>query len=238
MENQQNQQPTNPAPSSSGDSGFSLISLLKSAGKIIARVFKKGNELINSVLPEHMRGFEKSQTFAAGATGLATICVLSGYGTAPLANLAGYLYPLYKSYKALTTPETDDDRYWLVYWVVFSTFSAFESVFAPILHRLPFYHLCKLGFLLWCYLPQTQGAGLVYQQVLQPAMQKYEQPVIEQVKRVIAEISADDDQVNPTTAAPAPAPAAAVTVPVPPPAAAAAAPAAPAASAQPINPPN
>jgi hypothetical protein len=33
---------------------------------------------------------------------------------------------------------------------------------------VPFYFLGKLGFLIWCYYPQTKGAKVVYDSVIRP----------------------------------------------------------------------
>ena len=59
------------------------------------------------------------------------------------------------------TENKDDDTQWLMYWVVFASFSLMESVSDVFIGWLPFYWLGKCAFLLWCMSP-LNGAAIVY----------------------------------------------------------------------------
>ncbi|RHY33718.1 hypothetical protein DYB32_001460 [Aphanomyces invadans] len=96
----------------------------------------------------------------------------------PVVTTVGVLYPAYASFKALETPQTDDDKQWLTYWVVFSITSSAEEVAEKVVSYLPGYYVCKCIFLIWMMLPKTRGAIWVYEKFILPLLVKYE-PVID-----------------------------------------------------------
>ena len=61
----------------------------------------------------------------------------------------------------LESHNKDDDTKWLIYWVVFATFSMLESFSDIIIGWLPFYWLSKCLFLVWCMSP-ANGSAIVY----------------------------------------------------------------------------
>lgn len=83
-------------------------------------------------------------------------------------DLIGFLYPVYASIKAIETPAEDDDTLWLTYWLVFSFFKIIEGPADFLLHYIPFYQPIKAAFLVWCYYPKTQGAKVIYANVVKP----------------------------------------------------------------------
>lgn len=40
--------------------------------------------------------------------------------------------------------------------------------------RIPFYHVFKIAFLVWCFYPSTQGARVIYHSVVEPLLNRYE----------------------------------------------------------------
>jgi len=98
--------------------------------------------------------------------------LLFGFGAGPLCNIVGYAYPLYASFKAINSDRKDDDSQWLTYWVVFAFFSLIESFADVFLFWIPMYHFLKMAFLLWCYLPQWEGALLIYKKFIDPYLEK------------------------------------------------------------------
>jgi receptor expression-enhancing protein 5/6 len=55
-----------------------------------------------------------------------------------------------------------------------------ESATDFLFYWIPFYHLTKAIFLVWCYLPSTLGAQYIYLHFIEPVLSKYE-PAIDQV---------------------------------------------------------
>jgi len=92
-------------------------------------------------------------------------------------DLAAFLYPTYASFKSLKTANSEDDTLWLTYWVVFGFFHVAESFFGFMLRIFPFYHVSKLLFLLWCYMPQTQGSVWLFKHFISGLMTRYEKRI-------------------------------------------------------------
>ena len=99
--------------------------------------------------------------------------IVVGFFDKYLTILIATVYPLYISLKTLQSKigeekadggiydEEDkkkDVTQWLSYWVVYSLFINFESIFGFVLKYIPFYFFIKVIFLLFCFLPQYQLA--------------------------------------------------------------------------------
>jgi len=78
----------------------------------------------------------------------------------------GFIYPAYCSIKAIESKEKDDDSQWLTYWLVFGLFKVVEGTADILISSIPFYFFIKLAFLVYLFLPSTQGAKVVYENVI------------------------------------------------------------------------
>jgi receptor expression-enhancing protein 5/6 len=78
-----------------------------------------------------------------------------------ITNLVGTVYPAFWTIKSIES-DTDDDRHWLTYWVVFACFSIIDTFSGFLLKLLPFYFFFKIIFLIWLFMPNSKGSHLIY----------------------------------------------------------------------------
>lgn len=123
--------------------------------------------------------------FLAAVLSISMFIIVAG-GLKLVTDLVGFLYPAYMSFKAIENASTDATQ-WLTYWVVFSVIGLTEGVFPFITGLIPFYFPMKVGIIVWLYHPKTQGAEVVYNQILLP----YLLPYLEMTKTKKAEEKAD-----------------------------------------------
>jgi len=112
-------------------------------------------------------GVEKAYVVLATAT-LPIFILMAAGSTTLMIDIIGFGYPMYQSMKALETPDTDDDKQWLTYWLIFSLFKITEGVIGVFLQLIPFYFIAKICFLVWCYYPSTRGATTIYNALVKP----------------------------------------------------------------------
>ncbi|KAF8525091.1 TB2/DP1, HVA22 family-domain-containing protein [Hysterangium stoloniferum] len=112
------------------------------------------------------------KTYAVlGTVSLLTLLIFFNPLAAPISNLIGWGFPAYLSFKALETPQHQDDVQWLTYWIVFGFFTFLESfALRPVLYYFPFYFPFKTVFVLWLQLPAFKGAAKLYLSVLRPVL--------------------------------------------------------------------
>lgn len=98
---------------------------------------------------------------------------LSSYspiGMSFVSNVFAFL-PIYASYKAIRSPQKDDDEFWLTYWVLFGTIALIEPLLIALFADWMFFiYVFKIVFLLWA--AYGKGAIIVYRVVIQPLFSK------------------------------------------------------------------
>ncbi|OQS06293.1 hypothetical protein THRCLA_01660 [Thraustotheca clavata] len=121
-----------------------------------------------------------------GAVGIVLLIVLVGFGAGLLCNLVGFVYPAYASFKAIESESKADDVQWLTYWVVYCCFEIVEVFVDYLLFWVPFYYAFKLGFLVWLFLPSTQGATFIFSHFLQPFLKTHEENIDAAISNIAA----------------------------------------------------
>ncbi|CEP13264.1 hypothetical protein [Parasitella parasitica] len=96
------------------------------------------------------------------------LMIFFNVGAQLLTNAISWIYPAYASFKAIETPNTDDDTQWLTYWTVIGFAQMIEYFSDILLYWFPFYYTFKTIFVLWLILPQFRGAQVAYQRFLRP----------------------------------------------------------------------
>merc|ERR1711934_807859 len=124
----------------------------------------------------------KKAYIAYGVIAVVTLWLMFGFGAQLLCNFIGFLYPAYRSIKALETSSKSDDTQWLMYWVVFSLFSVVEFFSNTVVGWVPFYWLIKCAFLLWCMSP-LEGSSVIYTRVIRPYFLKHESAIDDAVRK-------------------------------------------------------
>ncbi|GMH43346.1 hypothetical protein BSKO_11268 [Bryopsis sp. KO-2023] len=90
-------------------------------------------------------------------------------------NVVGTMYPVYKSFKAIESEETnEDDTQWLTYWTIYGALGLVEGTTDKLLSWFPYYFHAKLAFLLWLQLPHFMGAKTLYKDYMKPTLTKYQ----------------------------------------------------------------
>jgi hypothetical protein len=102
----------------------------------------------------------------------------------------GYVFPILSSAKAILSRDEDALKEWLTYWAVFSIFIILEEFFDFLLWRLPFYGEVKIACIMWLSLPGFQGAYRVYNYLIQPYFEQYEEDIDEMIEEVSNKIQA------------------------------------------------
>ncbi|XP_065189047.1 receptor expression-enhancing protein 5-like [Sycon ciliatum] len=139
-------------------------------------------------------GVKKQHQFFA-FVGVILLWFIFGYGASLLCSVIGFIYPAYRSLKALESKEADDDRICLVYWVIYAFFSVIEFFSDIFLGWIPFYYLLKCAFLVWCMVPgPANGSLLLYEKVLRPVFLKHEKQIDQVANKALSsakEVSAE-----------------------------------------------
>ncbi|KAJ1483013.1 TB2/DP1, HVA22 family-domain-containing protein [Baffinella frigidus] len=109
--------------------------------------------------------------------------MIGWWATKSLTISFGTLYPMYESYKAVKSPQKDDDTQWLVYWCVFSLFSVLEFFLDILVPWIPLYQELKLLFVIWLALPYTRGSLLVWEKA-RPTLEALEGKFKDKLKTI------------------------------------------------------
>ena len=80
------------------------------------------------------------------------------------------LYPAVHSIRAIESPEEDDDKVWLTYWMVFGVLNVLETFVPFIFWFIPYWGWLRLVLFVWLLTPQFKGAETVYNTAVKPLL--------------------------------------------------------------------
>ena len=100
--------------------------------------------------------------------------------------VAGTVYPIYESLRAVCTIETGDDTVWLSYWIAQGVVS-FTTEWVDGLGQNTQIHwnMFEFFFYLWLLLPWTDGATLLFDFIFAPFVAPIIQPVVKKMDGVL-----------------------------------------------------
>jgi receptor expression-enhancing protein 5/6 len=102
---------------------------------------------------------------------------LSSYGQTLIWALMTYFVPSYMSYKQIGSLDKNGDKKWLTYWVVVALWDSIDGILATLLFWVPYYGLVKFAVLMALYFPQTGGAEMIYDKLVEPLLKEYGEPI-------------------------------------------------------------
>lgn len=89
-----------------------------------------------------------------GGIVLVILFIFFGFGAAFLTNLIALSFPVWASFKAIESVNAEDDKQWLMYWIIFGFVTLLESFVEFIVRYVPFYYSLKGAFFIYLQLPQ------------------------------------------------------------------------------------
>mmetsp|Transcript_85050 Transcript_85050/g.147553 ORF Transcript_85050/g.147553 Transcript_85050/m.147553 type:complete len:137 (-) Transcript_85050:89-499(-) len=82
------------------------------------------------------------------------------------------LYAPFMSFRAVKSPSPDDDKQWLMFWVIWSSLSTVEKFSLGLLSYMPLYYEAKAAFVV--YLMFLNGGKQIFDHVVDPIFSKLE----------------------------------------------------------------
>ena len=95
-----------------------------------------------------------------------------------ITNLVGTLYPAFWTIKSIEKNDQSEQKNWLTYWAVFGFFILID-MFSPIIVKfIPFYLVLKILFLIWMFMPGTNGSKFIYEVFVKRILKKYAHKIL------------------------------------------------------------
>ena len=101
------------------------------------------------------------------------VLVLTRFGRLLIESTLVFFYPAFKSFQAVQTECSDDDKRWLTYWVIFGFFYGFEQSFGFMVSLIPLWPLVRSVLFVFLMLPQYNAPNTIYEKLVQPVFEKY-----------------------------------------------------------------
>ena len=103
------------------------------------------------------------------------ILVYLGIFESLITNMVGTLYPGFSTIKAIEKKKNLKE--WLTYWIIFGTFIIVDIFSNIFMKFIPFYFVLKISFLIWMFLPGSNGCKFVYNNIIDKIFKLIEEPI-------------------------------------------------------------
>lgn len=129
-----------------------------------------------------------------GAVGILVLLILQGWTI--LVTVITVLYPALHSIRAIESPDADDDKIWLTYWMVFGVFNVAETFFGFIFWFIPYWGWIRCAGFIWLLLPNFKGSEVVYKSVLKPLLKANKDLIEHYMNKATTAVASAGDQVK------------------------------------------
>lgn len=137
----------------------------------------------------------KPRVVAAGGLLWVVCFVFWGFTGELICTIVAYSYPLFASFKAFEDSALGIESaslqvdYWLRYWLAYAFSMLAEGLLYSFLACIPFYHLVRLVYIIWLFLPSTNGAQVLYHWGIAPLLRRYRPALESTLCRLTTEFS-------------------------------------------------
>ncbi|KAL6726983.1 hypothetical protein Aduo_008903 [Ancylostoma duodenale] len=153
-------------PSSAADGPGGPIQGIKQAhADLVAWCYKPHGAVTDEQLRKVDAAGVKREHIAYGLIGLTSLYLMTGEEAMFVSNLITFLYPAAVSVDVIRHKKSGEAIGQLLYWVPFGFFALLDSTSFSL---IPAYFLLRTALLVFLFLPQTQGAQLIFTKVIEP----------------------------------------------------------------------
>lgn len=103
--------------------------------------------------------------------------------------MVGTLFPIYESVRSVCTPDENDDKEWLQYWIVGGVVFMLTTWVGSTIQSDKgdeYWYTSMSFFFVWLYFPKTQGALLFYENITEPFVAPRVRPLASKMNSMIA----------------------------------------------------
>ncbi|KJH52519.1 TB2/DP1, HVA22 family [Dictyocaulus viviparus] len=155
-----------PPSSMSGGLGGNPIDGVKRANNdLVSWLYKSHGAAVDEQLRKLDQAGVKREHIVYGLIGLLSLYLIFGEEAFFLSVLITFTYPAWNSIQTLRSRNGGEALSQLLYWINFGFFTLLDSSAVSL---APTYYLLKTAFLVFLFLPHTQGAQLIYQKAIEP----------------------------------------------------------------------
>ena len=132
----------------------------------------------------------------AGITSVLVLVLMLMQGWTILMTFITVFYPAVHSIRAIESPDKDDDKVWLTYWMVFGLFTTLETFFGFVFYFIPYWDWIRLGLFIYLLLPQFNGAKQLYEGVIRNLLNQNKDLIQHWIKQTSSYANAAKDSAS------------------------------------------